>query len=984
MQAALEQILGRDQAAPEVLRYEVPTDFNTLWKACDSDPTVSKLRSSIVIIWDSTPSDDSLDPIRCENVLSPIDWAVAYVTKFKEEETWPKILILNLQPDTNASVPLYRQFLQMRRELFPWLRVFVAPSVGAACSSTVLITLKHILDFIDPQALGPETTTCRTDGFSVPREKRAELIAAHESLLRSARSNLTESGPKAETDRHAIANIIGPIVLLGEMPIKNEIDDSGSFFVQNGKHARFENCKTGADHKQALRLLFKCVDLLHRETSSITSGKKILQNVLPVLPEGYKLRITLVDDQWQNGWLDWLKAILPDGTVFTVCPDPFFVLSRVEDALSGNGDAKDGRFALDLAPPNAPKSGYIDILLLDLRLFQGDAALEKRFTSKIEELFGRLNLRIEPGKKNISQQLTLLPKLIASSDFSFPVVLFSSTTMRSIVSELRSYRSIVTDFAKPTQFSPEAIDDGFYAKFASSIVEALKWADLRFKCKALLSLKQQDQKPDEKRERLYIELFVDETRTTKSGAFEVGGVFAIFDSRESADLFDDAAVAAGLRYFDGTLFPPFPSPARILQKNSDTGSAELAQVFKLTTPLPIGFVQLRRGNLQRDSETTEEQDDTQFHTLLTALIELFIAESIPQIADHYRVEPKHINLSVYAATRMTETADSGDHTYQRTIEVHHFGTDNKIRSLGNRDVFPLVRAALRLHKIGNMAIERSTGVCLPYQGEAKDRIDRVINRATRTVRNFNLSNDVDVVNPSGARVCGIVEKIAGADPSRLLPPQYMFVRVPGGGEIFCHRKRCADFDQFRPGEHAELEIITGHDGRPQGNNVRYAAESDFIAWLSTQTTVVANWFLRGAPLDQFRPDYRALHYVSDQVMRHGCKEFAAIASTESLPGQFDENFEIPLQTSLNASRRLDEDRLGEALRLFVFDPLPSRKYERPAARILIGRRIASKLASASCDQIAANLPDEPFQIEKMYSAEDLWSPRRPSLSKEQS
>ena len=83
----------------------------------------------------------------------------------------------------------------MQPNLFPWLHILPAPE----------ISLQAILAF-----LSSEGSKDDVQGLD------QRHLDAHASLLRDARLTLTEGGPKAEADRHAIANIIAPLILLGD------------------------------------------------------------------------------------------------------------------------------------------------------------------------------------------------------------------------------------------------------------------------------------------------------------------------------------------------------------------------------------------------------------------------------------------------------------------------------------------------------------------------------------------------------------------------------------------------------------------------------------------------------------------------------------------------------------------------------------------------------------------------------------------------
>jgi hypothetical protein len=125
---------------------------------------------------------------------------------------------------------------------------------------------------------------------------------------------------------------------------------------------------------------------------------------------------------------------------------------------------------------------------------------------------------------------------------------------------------------------------------------------------------------------------------------------------------------------------------------------------------------------------------------------------------------------------------------------------------------------------------------------------------------------------------------------------------------------------------------------------------------------------------EFRPDYRALHYVADELLRHfpsgnAAERYDGIFKQQEqnqlfrvFPGEFDDLLDSRLITSIEASRALDVNNLDTAIENIRPSPLPTEG-SKPAARYWIARRIAfhlnelkgpdfarlaSRLAASSC------------------------------------
>lgn len=104
----------------------------------------------------------------------------------------------------------------------------------------------------------------------------------------------------------------------------------------------------------------------------------------------------------------------------------------------------------------------------------------------------------------------------------------------------------------------------------------------------------------------------------------------------------------------------------------------------------------------------------------------------------------------------------------------------------------------------------------------------------------------------------------------------------------------------------------------------------------------------------FAPDYRALHYLADEVLTHfpvarSAGQYDSLFKRTKpsgefivLPGEFDDSLDEALRESLVASRALDLNDLVTAIEKIHPSPLPSDG-SKPKARYWIARRIASRL-----------------------------------------
>jgi hypothetical protein len=259
---------------------------------------------------------------------------------------------------------------------------------------------------------------------------------------------------------HALSNVLGPVILSGKPePETPELD-----------------------YVTLLRRLLSSCELVSWEDKNLQHKK--------ALPSETRkdLQILLLDDQAKQGWEDWIKECLHDapGTLH-VSVDPTALVDAISDALSPVKDAggvitgyqkRDARFCLPL--PGLQDASH-PVLLLDLRLFSGNAEAEREFlktkllplvnhfTDKPDlawpgfcskdpaSLFSRAKDAVEGknGKKLIAdtqehhEVLTWLPRVVALADMSLPIILFSSTGRRDLVEPFKPYGNIITSFEKP-------------------------------------------------------------------------------------------------------------------------------------------------------------------------------------------------------------------------------------------------------------------------------------------------------------------------------------------------------------------------------------------------------------------------------------------------------------------------------------------------------------------------------------------------------
>jgi len=433
----LGQLLGDDV---RIWSYE--DDFDALWALLSSSGREISWKHQ-VILWTRTPRGNCF-PVDTVPFVSPLVWALCAANRFGGAQV--RVTVVDLSPAPNGSAELRHQIESFKDEATRWLRILtwrdlVADAVGS---------LKALF-------LGGA-------GHQIASSDERD---ARPFLLDALRLRLTD--PQHPDKRHAVANVLGPLLLLGRRP-----RSLGEATAHGGE----------TDHLAALEQIASNCGLI--ATSAQLNSLERSPRQRTRLPG--KTRVILVDDQWHQGWAEWvcdqldvpyasptrraaeLQPVGANGRVeVLVAHDPSIIVDALTSALSLAAPGSDRRLQLSISG----RQDANEVLLLDLRLFAGHEDLELAFYRRVlplcrrfagpdhawlgfsdDELFDIERLcATEPGITASDSTLTiaraLLPRLIALVDCSFPIVLFSSTGERTLIDKMMPYRNIVASFAKP-------------------------------------------------------------------------------------------------------------------------------------------------------------------------------------------------------------------------------------------------------------------------------------------------------------------------------------------------------------------------------------------------------------------------------------------------------------------------------------------------------------------------------------------------------
>lgn len=551
--------------------YSDPTHFRSLWESLEGDEI--KAAGRVLIIWRKTPIDESLLPVNTVGHVSPLHWGACAVGQFPNVQ----VCILDLNPAAHRGQYLYEHYLSCDKGRLPWLRVIQAAH---------LFGVETADGGFQPDATAAGIEAVRNRLFPKLESKRISIEARH--FLDRVRSELTS--PQNAENRHAISNIIGPMILQSGQLAR--ADGAKAIFIKNGKQVEFPSVvQSEVNHRQAFNSILQatglgCVshasDVNEAQTTKESAGWPAMNDLCREAGlNPAALRITLVDDQWNHGWYEWLKPFVPNNATFAVCADPDHLVQKLEDL---RGRTSNLRFTFTPSISREPHDGEcLDILLIDLRLFSGNLARESDFYARLLPLCRKFLVSerdsvvasgTSAGPENSSQIespawlgfsaaelasvdkwiksedgrteanhhvcLTLLPRLLALFDMSLPVVIFSSTGQRSIVEKFKPYGNIITDFEKPRVFGQDArnVVAETHAKFASAIERAVRIAAARSACSRLSLSRRVTPTIIASRKAKVAHIFIDESGNLETSEyFSIGAFIVMADSPESLNQF---------------------------------------------------------------------------------------------------------------------------------------------------------------------------------------------------------------------------------------------------------------------------------------------------------------------------------------------------------------------------------------------------------------------------------------------------------------
>lgn len=369
----------------------------------------------------------------------------------------------------------------------------------------------------------------------------------------------------SRSSHHELNNSMGPISLAASI-------------ADNSLSKQVIDVASEANEKRSRAAMLRAMQWVVKTEANSSPFKPIR------LETERELRILLMDDQAEDGWLPvftqyfgltQVPAKIPvrasaqsgfkqyaiangDGGAqvslwYATSPDSILTLLNGK-ARSVKQEVARLRFTEDV--PSENNEGFDELMLLDLRLFGGDDSdqigKEEEYLEKVAnalqmatgskpswaDKIGKEGFREKP---DYLQALTGQAQLVSAVDFSYPVIVWSSTGQRKVMECLRDFRNIFTGLEKPRFDAYMSNADDLYI----SLNEACLWAEKQLRAVSLfhelMALKdiQLWEPPGTKHS--YAEVYIEEDGKSflNNKQFKVGALIAFYGSEGYAKKLHD-------------------------------------------------------------------------------------------------------------------------------------------------------------------------------------------------------------------------------------------------------------------------------------------------------------------------------------------------------------------------------------------------------------------------------------------------------------
>lgn len=774
----------------DIYSYQNEAHFKKLWEFNSSFD-----KKAMLVVWDGIPQRTSSSVVDTSKYLTPIDWAVGYSLSIKkriEQNTYPDLRILIFDDGSKSvsfSDSLKFVYQDCNKEIvsMPWIRIF---SDIAAFSKTlnnldpnVSVSLNQSNEDKMPKSWWKRIFPAKVPASARDTEKREETMPSMRDSFAEKTHDLESikgiwaasiTRPSTPGDHHALANLVGPLLLM---------EEGGDIHVNALQTLMrsiglLPDCKKGDEDAKAL-LGVTCSWIDWQEPEWQLKLSELLRNC------NDKLKLILIDDMFQISWgkilcravgVNYKEPFKGDGkdclvkisecvtgkdenVVVKAASSAEWILGKLEKL----GEKKDNRFEFLL-----DKGAGLEILFLDLRLYSGYFDKEVNFFNKLTALadssfkeVSNKNLpwpgitndeveRIQGWIEKLDKKqedpvyveaLTLLPRLLALTDLSLPIILFSSTGRRDITEKLKPYKNIITVFEKPrfTVDIPFDIAWQTKCKFQDAMGKAFSILTGRQICRKVKKLADKAAScvsmvptGDKVPEFSHIEIYIDESGDERGFNFSVGGLIMAYPKYKDVNELSEGLKKAGYYWYsdnkeDRNHLSKWPNEqnnkkdgacAKTTWKYEDARDKLLELCGKkfFISGICVWEEKNNRGTVKKTEHILlkDDQGNERYKRLLNILLELAIYEYIPLLINN----KGKVTLSIFLGTRISELS-AKDMFKGHTPDDYFgygYGPNDTYYILGFSAIHPIVSSVLRSRDdlCKNLTLHHARGVQLQY------------------------------------------------------------------------------------------------------------------------------------------------------------------------------------------------------------------------------------------------------------------------------
>lgn len=686
-------------------------NFDELWDLGPNNPGADKKtlfqwleaglgEKNLLIVWESMPDNLDVPPVDITNHLTPMDWAVSVSRHLLEDggdNPLPDLRIFILDCHSHEHAGAYGcRMVDSLLAVLPWVSVVrLLPRVGGT---------RSLADHGDPSVL-KNALISASEHKTLREVDRYTASQGVNTLVNGWLGNLSQAG-----SHHDVNNLLGPLVLLGALkPAFKESHKGRRALLQHIRWlglAPAENLP-GSEPKNHNRGPWFPANSLRQQLGVHLRFVLVDDQANNGWQEVVAAALGIVGGLPPCN--DELKLVTTNTSVELWATTNFeSILEKVEEHIknsdgadetpAGDSPAKakktDYRFRLHFTEPSDHSSVPAEVLLLDLRLvqdrrreieyFERVLELAKKVSTKCEnnwpwaalfsDLYSDVDLAawLERYKENpkadgllrTSEEylefLTLLPRIIATLDLSYPIVVFSSTGQRHVTESLKEYGNIITAFEKPRFMGYRASDlvGDARVKFIEAMVQATHLLRARQKVQNIKDIGKTAPEKIQMKDTDYVEIFVDESGDVFGGCFTVGGLILIYPNQNAAQELDSLmqkspVIINGEEYNLCWCGSRKRLPKRFSIKENEAFKEIVCKFRELCNKLNIIAIPFcLREKIEAVSETTANDPSSENHLdnlylrLVKNVLDTILYEILPRQGDK-----NGLPIKIYIATR---------------------------------------------------------------------------------------------------------------------------------------------------------------------------------------------------------------------------------------------------------------------------------------------------------------------------------------------